>query len=104
MVPSLCAFFAHFATSVHYCQLHGMMSIHGQDVLSYPKWLFRMVANISDSFRSVLMRFSLAWMPTTQFLVNDRDPAQGTQSHVHCQNKLLFTHHQPRDECSGGRS
>ncbi len=39
-------------------------------------WLFKIVANMRDSFKSVLIRFSLAWMPTTQFLVNDRDPAE----------------------------
>lgn len=37
-------------------------------------WLFKMVASMRDSLRSVLMRFSLAWMPTTQFLVNEREP------------------------------
>ena len=35
-----------------------------------------MVANISDSFSSVWIRFSLAWMPTTQFLVKEREPGK----------------------------
>jgi hypothetical protein len=35
-----------------------------------------MVASMSDSLRSVSIRFSLASMPTTQFLVNERAPSE----------------------------
>lgn len=45
-----------------------------EDVLSYPRWLLRIVASIRDSLRRVCIRFSLAWIPTTQFLVNEREP------------------------------
>ena len=47
---------------------------NGLHLLSYPRWLFNIVASISDSFNSWLIRFSLASMPTTQFFVNDRHP------------------------------
>lgn len=74
VVPSLCAFFAHLATSTQTsvsALTHPLWASHS---LSYPRWLFRIVANINDSFNSELMRFSFASMPTTQFFVNDRAP------------------------------
>jgi hypothetical protein len=54
--------------------LASCVEIEEMNVLSYPRWLFKMVANIRESFKSCEIRFSFASIPTTQFLVNDREP------------------------------
>jgi hypothetical protein len=55
-----------------------------RDSLSYPRVELRMVASMSDSLRSLSMRSSLASMPTTQFLVNERAPVgrEGQQQSI----------------------
>src|SRR5712671_7304193 len=44
---------------------------------------------MSDSFNNVLIRFSLATIPTTQFFVNDRDPS--ARSRILCRTFLMIT-------------
>lgn len=58
---------------------------------------------MSDSCSSVLMRFSLASMPTTQFFVNERD-AMGMFVPVTHDKQRKTTHHPRANECSGARS